>query len=704
MRSGRIRRNTDGLMATRGATGSRSLRSGGGGRQLAQQRVKKGFCLRSRREGSRSDPSAAVAQCPLQCHCGLAVGPLSEQVMENAGVTVSVGDVMEVKATAEDRCQADSSEAPLIFHLQPVAQGRCEETGETDAATVVLQTHEDDPSVRACVCPGEEVEFGYPITCGDSKAVLLIKKFVCPGINVRCVKYNEQLISPKQFVHLAGKATLKDWKRAIRLGGVMLRKMMNSGQIDFYQHSTVCTNTCRSTKFDLLISNVRGPLQGTDLPVPVVQQGNGGQMEGQVSTEDERPEETVVTAEWSSSVASLMNETETKSETGSISKEMLSFWKGISDVGLMGEVVANIRSELQEWLRGLRLRSMQAAPLQSGGCLCQGAPPRRAGLHDSSVTGCRFPADAAVLSNLALVFGLPDKVKRTLRNQREQTDVSQEDVRSALSGLERQLEEQRKRAPQTDTFECLTKKLQHPGPAAPQFAVLPPVTFSPLGQPFSLSGLRPLGSQLLAHYVVPRGSDTVALHPSPALTLLSTAVVQDASQLGALVSPVELVRLAKSSEAGDAKKIEPEDRGLLKGTVLVQKSADEEPEDESQTPATVIEIDPAPGEHAEGTLLIQGGVEMMEAVREGSSVLVHGDMVEVEEVAGGESLVVDGGMEEVEGGASVLLRGGVEGAGGKASVVFGRGLEEVSGLQVEQLHSVQIVVIKNDVARQQETK
>lgn len=35
---------------------------------------------------------------------------------------------------------------------------------------------------------GEEIEYGYPITCGDSRAVLLFKKFVCPGINVRCVK------------------------------------------------------------------------------------------------------------------------------------------------------------------------------------------------------------------------------------------------------------------------------------------------------------------------------------------------------------------------------------------------------------------------------------------------------------------------------------------------------------------------------------
>lgn len=41
---------------------------------------------------------------------------------------------------------------------------------------------------------GEEIEYGYPITCGDSQAVLLFKKFVCPGINVRCVKVHSFLL------------------------------------------------------------------------------------------------------------------------------------------------------------------------------------------------------------------------------------------------------------------------------------------------------------------------------------------------------------------------------------------------------------------------------------------------------------------------------------------------------------------------------
>lgn len=46
------------------------------------------------------------------------------------------------------------------------------------------------------------------------------------------------------------------------------RKMMDSGQLDFYQHSTLCTNTCRSTKFDLLISNTRFPPDSTLLSTP----------------------------------------------------------------------------------------------------------------------------------------------------------------------------------------------------------------------------------------------------------------------------------------------------------------------------------------------------------------------------------------------------------------------------------------------------
>lgn len=127
-------------------------------------------------------------------------------------------------------------------------------------------------------------------------------------------QFNDQLISPKEFVCFAGKSTLKDWKRAIRLNGTMLRslvspnqphtdgfmpvdeavrlilkaeistssalkekcliansqlllfhrKIMDSGELDFYQHAKVCSNTCRSTKIDLVGNKVAGD-SSTDL-------------------------------------------------------------------------------------------------------------------------------------------------------------------------------------------------------------------------------------------------------------------------------------------------------------------------------------------------------------------------------------------------------------------------------------------------------
>ena len=49
--------------------------------------------------------------------------------------------------------------------------------------------------------------------------------------------------------------------------------MMDSGQLDFYQHGTLCTNTCRSTKFDLLINNTRFPPDGSGLTTPTSSQG-----------------------------------------------------------------------------------------------------------------------------------------------------------------------------------------------------------------------------------------------------------------------------------------------------------------------------------------------------------------------------------------------------------------------------------------------
>ncbi|KAM4630559.1 glucocorticoid modulatory element-binding protein 1 isoform 2-T2 [Polymixia lowei] len=521
-------------------------------------------------------------------------------------VTISMGEVVMVKEAEDEGDADDPNKTQVILQLQPITTG--DESGETDAAVMAVEAHPDQNSVE-----GEEVELGYPITCGESKAVLLVKKFVCPGINVKCVKYEDQLISPKQFVHISGKATLKDWKRAIRMGGVMLRKMMDSGQLDFYQHSTLCTNTCRSTKFDLLISNTRFPPDGSGLTTPTSSQaqvvlGNGGH------AGEDRTEVLTGKIDWSPSALESTN----KKETSEISEETLNFWKGIADVGLMGEVVTNITTELLELLNGVQLGREQAA------------------MQD---------AEVAVLSNLAQVFGLLDSVKKILERKRQQTDPSQEQVLSTLTNLEQQLEEQRKQqqvrallsSPQpvknktpakrqtkrprlqrpASTTTLLTSPITQQATLQPQqFTVLSPISLSSMGQPFTMAGvpmasltqssntvtLLPAGSQLFTRYMVAGDgkTDTITLHPSSGITLLGTSM-QDSSQLGTVMSPMELVQLTQQASGAEVVPVEGQ---VVDGTMLVQQEVMQGEEDTSQD-HTVIEINPAPVEQAVGVMELQ---------------------------------------------------------------------------------------------------
>ncbi|XP_031649306.1 glucocorticoid modulatory element-binding protein 1-like isoform X2 [Oncorhynchus kisutch] len=601
--------------------------------------------------------------------------------------TVSMGDLVVVKATDEENGDDEDSNTQVILQLQPITAGM-DESGETDTA---VEAHPE------ATVDGEEVELGYPITCGECKAVLLVKRFVCPGINVKCVKYEDQLISPKQFVHMSGKATLKDWKRAIRMGGVMLRKMMDSGQLDFYEHSTLCTNTCRSTKFDLLINNTRFPPDGSGLTMPISSQaqvviGNGGQV---AMTTEERSDVLTGTMEWSSGAVAMETE---KKETSEISEETLNFWKGIADVGLMGEVVDNIRTELLEMLRGVQLRSEQAALQDADSCL----------------------VEVAVLSNLAQVFGLLDSVKHILNVRREQTDPGEEQVISTLTNLELQLEEQRRQQhfraqlchPQPDnnishtpggkptkakrprlqrpaSTTLLTSSLSQPQTATlqpQQFTVLSPISFSSMGQPFSLSGLSglsglpmatlgqqnntvtlhtlPAGTQTFTQYITTMvGADgkteTLTLQPSQGLTLVGTTL-QDPSQLGGtMMSPLELVQLTQGgvTVSGEMMVEQPMGQVVESGPMvlhqegMIQEGLVEGLEDKSHAQTTVTEIDPALVDQTMGAVmelqLAQEG--KAEVGEEGSAMVVHGGMdvtIVSEEGKGGEGMVVQGEVLE----------------------------------------------------------
>ncbi|KAM9213977.1 LOW QUALITY PROTEIN: glucocorticoid modulatory element-binding protein 1 [Leptosomus discolor] len=434
--------------------------------------------------------------------------------MANAEVSVPVGDVVVVPSDGNEGENPEDTKTQVILQLQPVQQGIYHEGSEASAAVVAVETHtihklEEgiDPST---IETNEEIEIAYPITCGESKAILLWKKFVCPGINVKCVKFNDQLISPKHFVHLAGKSTLKDWKRAIRLGGIMLRKMMDSGQIDFYQHDKVCTNTCRSTKFDLLISSARAPVPGQ--------------------------------------------------------------------------------------------QSVVQTPTSAD--------------------------DAAVLNN-GHTFGL-DTVKKVLDNRKNQTEQGEEQFLYTLAALLfadlAQLEEQKKLAKdqkaKSQTIQNVVlmpvsapkppkrPRLQRPASATvlspstpiqqPQFTVISPIAIAPVGQQFSVGNIPvatisqgsspvtvhtlPSGSQLFRYATVvssskTSSSDTVTLHPSSSLALLSSAAMQDSGALAnvaAVVNPVELVAM---------------ESGLTSTIQAVEGTSDDG--------QTIIEIDPAPDPEAD---------------------------------------------------------------------------------------------------------
>ncbi|XP_075709529.1 glucocorticoid modulatory element-binding protein 1 isoform X2 [Rhinoderma darwinii] len=445
--------------------------------------------------------------------------------MANAEVTVPMGDVVVIPSDCTEGEDPEDTKTQVILQLQPIPHGMYEEMSDTNAAVVSLETHTlkmGDTLDGDTVELSDDIDIAYQITCGDSKAILLWKKFVCPGINVKCVKFNDQMISPKHFVHLAGKSTLKDWKRAIRLDGVMLRKMMDSGQIDFYQHDQLCTNTCRSTKFDLLISSARAPVPGQSNVVQTPPTGEGSL--SSVTVSEETVEDGAI--EWGSGLTAtvqMSRDDQCKKDGEEISEETLLFWKGISDVGLMDEVISKVQNEIEEILSGVQHRIDQQ-PFQI--------------------------TDATVLSNIAHTFGLLDVVKKVLDRKRNRTDQSDEQYHYTLADLERQLEEQKKQEgshspvlqnvvlmPVNTPKLSKRPRLQRPASTGtlstqssqPQYTVLSPLTLAPVGQHFSLGGLR---------YTTVLGKTG----GGDALTVLATEM-QDSGSLCGVMSPVELVAM-----------------------------------------------------------------------------------------------------------------------------------------------------------------
>ncbi|XP_029520159.1 glucocorticoid modulatory element-binding protein 2-like isoform X1 [Oncorhynchus nerka] len=334
----------------------------------------------------------------------------STSLMASSEVNVHVEEVVVV-TTPDGAGEGSASEVKTVLVAteltQPgeeLADGSIE--SETDATTTLTK---EAILVKLSGEMDVEADVVYPVTCGDVKATLVWKKFVCPGINIKCVQFNEHLISPKEFVYMAGKSTLKDWKRAIRVNGTMIRKIMDSGELDFYQHSKVCSNTCRSTKIDLVGTRVSLRSQQSTDYVPVTPSSadmNGSQatFPTEVSSDE--------TTEW----------------VTAIGEDSVTFWRGLKEAGLLEEVVEDFQKEIQEVLKGMQERITEP-PLQVN--------------------------DAVLLNNIVQNFGMLDLVKKVLASHKSQMDRYREQYSRSLVALEQQCDEHRKRAKE------LKSKSQH---------------------------------------------------------------------------------------------------------------------------------------------------------------------------------------------------------------------------------------------------
>ncbi|KAG8447234.1 hypothetical protein GDO86_014629, partial [Hymenochirus boettgeri] len=357
------------------------------------------------------------------------------------------------------------------------------------------------------------------------------------------------------------------------------RKIMDSGELDFYQHSKVCSNTCRSTKIDLTGNRVSLCSQTSTEYIPITQtSGESFTVNGNPATI------TIETCEsstdWSTSIVD----------------ESLGFWQGLKDAGLLEDVIQEFRQELQETMKGLKER-VQCPPLQL--------------------------QDAVLLNNIVQNFGMLDLIKKVLASHKSQMDRSREQYTRDLAALEQQCDEHRRRAkelkhksqhlnnvlmtltpvnlpPPASKRPRLSRATSGPAAISSQTAQTTQIT---LPQGVSLSQLSKVlsssksnsyaqspSSPMLGGYtiVTPSGSNfpsTLEIHPdSSNLAVLSSAAVQDSNTVLKVVSPIQLLTLQGLGTLQNLAQIAPA------GSTIVAMPCNADGEEEQTTTIEVTSL------------------------------------------------------------------------------------------------------------------
>ena len=80
----------------------------------------------------------------------------------------------------------------------------------------------------------DELKDKVTVNCGSYEGTLQLNKFFCPGLRSECILMADgRWVTPKVFSIIGGKASLKNWKNAVRINNVSLRSLTLALSYDY---------------------------------------------------------------------------------------------------------------------------------------------------------------------------------------------------------------------------------------------------------------------------------------------------------------------------------------------------------------------------------------------------------------------------------------------------------------------------------------